>query len=218
MISLKGLPPIGAGEDRVVFQDPTDNTKCIKISRIDFGKEFRPNGFNEILYWICRGGQNKYFDFNYVDVMSAEILLKNESADTFKHLPRCYGYVETDLGPGVSWDMISNPDGTPCRSLRDYKVNPALINDMEKKRLWLALEEFFSWQQNNLIMLRELAFINTLVQEEGEGKLKLYHIDAIGCADLIPLAKYSTLVRRLRIMNKVYRFRRRMEAWLGKPV
>jgi hypothetical protein len=217
MILLKGNTPIGAGEDRVVFQDPTDEQRCIKISRIDFQKEFRPIGFNEILYWIFRGGQTKYFDFNYVDVVSAELLEKNETEDTFKHLPRCYGYVDTDLGKGVAWDLIKNPDGAPCKSLRDYKMKSKSPDSLLKKRLWEALEEFFQWQQSANIMLRELAFINTLVQEKADGNFKLYHIDAIGCADLIPIAKYCDSIRHLRVMNKIYRFRKRVEMWIGKP-
>ena len=218
MIELKGKTPIGAGEDRVVFQDPTNEKRCIKISRIDFQKDLRPVGFNETVYWICRGGQAKYFDFNYVDVQSAEVLDKNKTIDTFRHIPRCFGYVETDLGKGVAWEKITNPDGSACRSLRDFKMNPDLLDEPMKKRLWEALEEFFAWQKDTAIMLRELAFINTLVREEGNGKLKLYHIDAIGCADLVPVANYSRFIRSLRIANKVYRFRKRMKKWLGHPV
>ncbi len=217
MILLKGQDPIGAGEDRVVFLDPSQPGRCIKISRVDFEKDFSPLGLNERLYWLSRGGQTKYFDFNWVDVCSAKELQRHETDDTYNHLPRCYGYVETDLGRGVAWDHITNANGTACRSLRDYKMHPELLGEEEKAKIWQGLKEFFDWQLGNRIMLRELAFINTLVHEDDAGTFTLYHIDAIGCADLIPIAKYSPFIRKLRIMSKVHRFRKRMKAWLGEP-
>lgn len=217
MIVLKNLKPIGSGDDRVVYRHPALRDRCIKIARIDFQNDFRPAGFNETLYWLSRAGQTKYFDFNYVDVAYAEALKKRDTPGTFAHIPYCYGYVDTDLGSGVVWDYICNHDGSPCRSLKDYSDNPDLLGDREKQLIWQGLEAFFSWQLNQLIMLREMAYSNTLVQERQDGRFRLYHADAIGCADLFPLAAYSRIVARLRIQSKVGRFRKRMVNWLGDP-
>ena len=217
MIILKQLAPIGAGDDRVVYRHPTIQDRCIKIPRVDFQNDFRPVGFNETLYWLSRLGQTKYFDFNYVDMEYASSLKTRNSAATFSNIPFCHGSVETDLGTGVVWDYISNHDGSPCRSLKDYSDNPDLLGEKEKRLLWQGLEEFFSWQREQIILLREIAYTNTLVREQRDGSYKLYHIDAIGCADFIPLAKYSKFVAKLRIKSKVGRFRKRMIAWLGAP-
>jgi len=217
MIFLKGQVPIGAGQDRVVFLDPSHQGRCVKITRINFKRDFKPVGFNETVYWLSRAGQTKYFDFNYVDVRYAQSLAKRKSPYSFTHIPFCYGYVETDLGVGVAWDYITNDDGSSCKSLKDYDDNPHILGEKEKQLLWQGLESFFAWQIQQNIMLREMAYSNTLVREEKDGTFKLYHIDAIGCADLIPLAKYSELVARLRIRSKVRRFRKRMVAWLGEP-
>lgn len=217
MIILKEVNPIGSGDDRVVYRHPTIEDRCIKIPRVDFQNDFKPAGFNETLYLLSRLGQSKYFDFNYVDMEYAETLKKRNAIVTFTHIPFCHGYVETDLGTGVVWDYISNHDGSPCRSLKDYSDDTDLLGKAEKRLLWQGLEKFFSWQLEQIILLREIAYTNTLIREQQDGSFKLYHIDAIGCADFIPLAKYSKFVAKLRIKSKVGRFRKRMIAWLGAP-
>lgn len=217
MIILSGMQPIGSGDDRVVYRHPTASDQCIKIARVDFPNKFKPVGFNKRLYWLSRAGQNKYFDFNYVDVDYAEFLKKRNSVRTFAHIPFCYGYVDTDLGPGVAWEYIANYDGSPSNSLRDFTDNPELLGEKQKELIWQGLEDFFSWQLDQLVLLREIAKTNTLVQEQLDGSFKLYHIDAIGCADLIPLARYSRLVAKLRIKSKLGRFRKIMVGWLGNP-
>ena len=217
MILLTGQQPLGSGDDRVVYRDPTDEKRCIKLARVNFQRDFKPTGFNETLFWISRAGRTQYFDFNYVDSDYAAILRQRDSINTFAHIPFCHGNVDTDLGKGVAWEYICNHDGSCCRSLKDYSDNPHLIGDREKELLWRGLTAFFSWQLEEIILLREIAYTNTLVQEQQDGSFKLYHVDAIGCADLIPLAKYSRFVARLRIKSKVGRFRKRMIKWLGPP-
>ena len=217
MIALKNSTPIGRGDDRTVYRHPTVRDRCIKIPRIDFRHGFRPSGFNATLYWLSRAGQAKYFDFNYVDVVYAEALKKRNAPETFAHIPYCYGYVDTDLGTGVAWDYICNHDGSPCRSLKDFSDNPELLGGREKELIWQGLDAFFSWQLDQLVLLREMAYSNTLVQEQQDGRFRLYHIDAIGCADLLPLAASSRIVAKLRIQSKVGRFRKRMINWLGDP-
>lgn len=217
MIILKDVNPVGAGDDRLVYPDPTNPGKCIKISRINYERDFKPTGFNETLFWLSRACQARYLDFNYVDVVSAEALKKRNSQESFTHIPYCYGYVETDLGTGVSWEYIVNHDTSSSASLKDYSDKSEMLTDEVKRLLWHGLDDFFTWQLEQIIMLREIAYTNTLVRIQQDGSYKLYHIDAIGCGDLIPLAKYSRFVAKLRVRSKVGRFRKRMVRWLGPP-
>ena len=217
MISLKQQIPISGGDDRLVFRDPTDHGRCIKIARIDYHTDFKPDGFNQTLFWLSRAGKTKYFDFNFVDAEYANYLMKRSSANTFKHIPSFYGWVETDLGHGVAWEYICNHDGSGCKSLKTFSDNPHLLGPKEVELLWSGLDSFFSWQLQECVLLREIAYTNTLVKEKKDGSFHLYHIDAIGCADLIPLARYNKFIAKLRIKSKVGRFRKRMVRWLGQP-
>jgi hypothetical protein len=45
-------------------------------------------------------------------------------------------------------------------------------------------------------------------------KIRLYHIDAIGCVDIIPLALHADWFADLRIRSKIHSFKKKKLAWL----
>jgi hypothetical protein len=98
----------------------------------------------------------------------------------------------------------------------DCKSNPYLLGINQKELLWHGLKEFFTWQIEHAVMLREMAFSNTLVRQSAPQSIRLYHIDTIGCVDLIPLASCSREFARLRVRSKVHCFRKKIVAWLGR--
>ncbi|MBU0485948.1 MAG: PhoP regulatory network YrbL family protein [Proteobacteria bacterium] len=210
MIKLNNSNLVGTGNDRVVYQDPTHPDRCIKISRHPVDKSYQIKGLQNRLLWLARGRDLRYFDHNFVDVLTAELLEKRNNQRVFDHLPRCFGFVDTDLGPGVSWETIRNSDNSPCISLKDCYHQPGILGENETELLKIALNEFFAWQLDNHIMLREIAFTNTLVRRNEDGSIRLYHIDAIGCVDIIPLALYFNGIAGLRIRSKIFRFKKKL--------
>ncbi len=215
--NLKNQTPLGAGVDRTVYRHPENPELCIKIPRYATGKDLKVTEIRDKIFCLSRFGDKRGLDFNYTDVRYADMLQKRNRTELFNHLPRCYGQVETDLGTGVIWEYIANYDNTPCLSLLNYKNEPERIGNNEKEMLWDALDIFFSWQVKHAVMLREMAFSNTLIRKINSDSIRLYHIDAIGCVDLLPLADYSKSFARLRVRSKVYRFRKRIIPWLGAP-
>ncbi len=135
---------------------------------------------------------------------------KKNNPHAFDHIPQCFGFVDTSRGTGVSWELIQNDDGTPCITLRDCHHNPGLLGPNESNVLRTALTVFFDWMLEHHIMLREIAFSNTLIRKKEDEPLRLYHIDAIGCVDIIPLALYFNGIARLRIRSKIFRFKRKL--------
>ena len=210
MIQIQNANLIGSGQDRVVYQDPTNPDRCIKIPRIDNDKKQEAKSFHDYMLWLSRGLNSNYFDHNFVDVLYANFLSKRNNPHAFDHLPKCFGFVETDLGMAVSWELIRNYDGSPCISLADCEKNPGLLGINERALLQDALDDFFTWQLKNRILLREMAFSNTLIRTNEDGQIKLYHIDAIGCVDFIPLALYADWFSYLRILIKINRFKKRL--------
>lgn len=218
MLLLKELTPLGSGVDRVVYPHPDNPGLCIKVPKYKTGKDLVVEEFRDKIFCLTRLGKKDYLDYNFTDELFARELEQRNNPEVFNHLPRCYGYAETDLGRGVVWDYIVDFDGSPCLSLKDIEANPEHhLGSNAKKLLWAALDDFFTWQYEHAIMLREMAFSNTLVKQNAPQSIRLYHIDAIGCVDLIPLAAYSKEFARLRIRSKVHRFRKKMVAWLGPP-
>lgn len=217
MLLLKELTPIGSGVDRVVYPHPDNPGLCIKIPKYRTGKDLEVQEFRDKVFCLTRLGNKDYLDYNFTDELYARELEKRNSPEVFNHLPRCYSFADTDLGRGVVWEYIVDYDGSPCLSLKDCESNPGQLGSNEKELLWGALDEFFAWQLKHAIMLREMAFSNTLVKQNAPQSIQLYHIDAIGCVDLVPLAVYSREFARLRVRSKVHRFRKKMIEWLGPP-
>lgn len=216
VIKLSDIAPLGSGEDRVVYPHPENADFCIKIPRISL-QDRKVKGFRDTLFYLSRFCRKESLDYNHVDVEYADKLARQKEENMFQHIPRCYGTIETDLGTGVVWQRIRDFDEQPCATLKDFKHRLQPLTREEIQLLWSALQEFFSWQLKNGIMLREMAYTNIVVCRLSPDKVRLYHIDAIGCADLIPLAAYARWFARLRVLSKVSRFRKRMVQWLGQP-
>lgn len=217
MLQLTKENIIGEGVDRQVYAHPEDPELCVKIAKHDFTKDFKAEGPRDYLYLALRQFKKEYFNFNFTDVLYAT-KLKNRGDESviFKHLPLCYGYVETNLGKGVVWQRIHNYDGSACITLKDCFLTPGLLGNNEKELLQSALDEFYSWQMEHSIMLREMALINTMICRVSPTKIRLYHIDAIGCVDLIPLADYAKWFAKMRIWSKVRRFRQKLTQLFDK--
>ena len=71
--------------------------------------------------WFRRWRKSEdQFDKNYRD---REVLARLEALNdpaVWKHLPRCYGWVQTDRGRGLVIELIRDPDGKISRSFKDY--------------------------------------------------------------------------------------------------
>lgn len=208
---------LGKGADRSVYCHPDFSDRCIKLANHPITDDFTPEGFRDSLFLFLRRGNRQLFDYNYVDVRYAANLEKRGNPELFNHIPRCYGEVDTNLGRGVVWEKIVNYDGSPSKSLKEIEVMPEYLTDEGKVRLWNSLNEFFGWQVKHAIMLREQAWINSLVKQVDKDTIRIYHIDAIGCVDLFPLADYFQFVARLRARSKAASFKKRVRKHFGPP-
>ena len=214
MISLNNTKIIGSGEDRIVYQDPVTHNRCIKISRIFVEQEFNIRSIRDWLFWLSRGRNIQYFDYNFIDVLYFQFLQKQKNSQVFDHLPKCYGFVDTDMGKGAAWEVIRNSNGSPCISLRDCSLQPEILGVNQKELLRQGLNVFFKWQLKHHIMLRDMNLNNILVRQINNSKIFLYHVDAIGCIDVIPLALHADWFAGLRIRSKIHRFKKRKLSWL----
>jgi hypothetical protein len=206
MFRLSNLQPFASGEERDVYLHPEDDRKCIKISNITPAEDFRPTSLRDWLFWVTRGRDAGYFDINFTDDLFYRQLGQRNDPEVFKHIPKCYGLVDTDLGKGLVCELIKNEDGTPCITMKQYIQEHGAISD---KKVISAVEDFLSWLIEKNIFLREMGGTNTFFQFKENGEVKLYHIDAVGCLDLIPLANYWSWFSRLRIKIKINHLRRR---------
>ena len=206
MIKLSTCKPFASGEERDVYLHPEDGGKCIKISNVTPADDFRPTNLRDWLFWVSRGRNTNYFDINCTDDLFCRQLSDRNDPEVFKHLPKCYGLVDTDLGKGLVCELIQNDDGSTCITMKQYIHQHGAISD---EKVIKAIDDFLYWMIEKNIFLREMGGTNTFFRYSKDGEVRLYHIDAVGCLDLIPLANYWDWFSRLRIRIKINHLRRR---------
>ena len=96
MVVLNEKQFIGKGSERACYIDPRDENKVIKVVHVT----------------ISLNNQNE------LDYIYMKYLIKKNS--DLSLLPRCYGYVDTNLGQGLIFDRIIDFDLEPSKSFRYY--------------------------------------------------------------------------------------------------
>lgn len=99
VISLKSCRPIGQGAFRRCYLHPRDGNLCIKVAHGRHAE--RPS----------------YEDPNLREVAEYE-RLKRLGAPVHQFGPRIFGFVHTDIGPGLCVELLRGPDGGLIRNVR----------------------------------------------------------------------------------------------------
>ena len=175
--------PIAQGRERTCFLHPRDPEKIIKIST---GSETTQS--------------RREIDF-------FESLEKRNFSD-YRHLPKYYGTVNTNLGWGLVVDLICDYDKTISNSLEWYIENGTSIPEVENH-----LEVLREYLLENLIIFNhDLCCANLLLQKISEDSAQLVIIDGLGDVVSIPwLNRFPSHVRS-KISRRWARFMERFYA------
>ena len=178
-VSLSAQHFVAEGTDRKCFIHPENSSLCIKVLH----PERRAGRFwREIRYYSG---------------------LQRRNAD-FKHLTRFHGLVDTNLGRGAVFDMVLDDDGRVSKSLDHY-----LLQDDPNFNDWAVAEVESLKQQmyEEWIVFHDLNPTNILVRRLSFDEYGLVVIDGIGHNHFLPLASYSRLFARkkiVRVWNRRY--------------
>lgn len=145
---------VGNGIERECYIHSLDITKVIKIERLNNRKTNRNQ--NSLDY--------KYFKF----------LEKQKIPLT--HIPKCYGYVNTNLGNGLVFDRVYDYDGK--NSISFLKV--IIENKLSKGTQVRLLEELRRYLFKYNILFVDVALHNVLCCEYEKNKYRLIIIDGLG--------------------------------------
>ena len=178
-IRLKDREIISEGCHRSCYLHPNDQNKILKVlmngrcpknrrkkSRIH--KKFRPLSS---------------FDDNLKNIKACEYLNK-KGTHVWRHFPKCYGLVKTDLGNAMCMELIKGKDGSIAPTVHDYILKNGLTYYIRD-----AIEEFCLFLKDNLIITRDLQPKNLIVDNKNE--YRIYMIDGVGNSDFIPIANFS---------------------------
>jgi len=203
VLSLQGLQPFGRGGKRECYVHPDDPLRCVKVNRAGY----EPAALRRRASWFRRWRKSEeQFDKNYRDwAVLAELEAKNDPA-IWQHLPRCYGWVETDRGRGLVIELIRDPDGQISRRFKDY-----LWNEGYDERSREAVDQFAAYWDAHPIPTPTLVLYNFAAQIQPDGKVRLVFIDGMGDTELFPLGRVSQTLARWKSARKLRDMRQRID-------
>lgn len=120
-------------------------------------------------------------------------------------IPRYYGDVETNLGPGSVFDLIADHDLAVSKSLEYYLSS---VEQTEKyfRSLSESLKLLKNYLLDNNIVTMNIKPYNVLCRKNASGIFRLFLIDNIYNSEFIPVSNYVNFFAKLKISRKWRRF------------
>lgn len=192
---LAASQPFAAGDHRLCYRHPHDENLCIKVNRQGKAQMLKASA---PFYKRFRSVDS--FDDNQIEYRAFQqsAILRN-TPEIWRHIPRCYGWVETDIGCGLVTDYypsdnLNVPATTLEEYLKEFSVTPQLLS---------ALKEFSAYLRRYLLLTKNLMPHNLLVLQESGGVLRLILIDGFGLSTMFPVAKYVSAAARRHVEKRL---------------
>ncbi|WP_321372052.1 YrbL family protein [uncultured Desulfuromusa sp.] len=206
MILLQQIKPFAQGGNRLCFVHPEDANLCIKVRRPDFTLEDlrRKKGFPKNLRRLSA------FDDNLEEYQVIHSLEKVCGDTIYRHIYRCYEFVETDFGPGLVTELIRDADGRVSVSLKQYLWAEGYHSACQQ-----AVGELTHFWLAQAVPSRELLTHNIVVQLDDIGNIvRLVVVDGLGASTLIPFKWLPRMLQKRKIQAKIKRLNDRISDFL----
>ena len=173
MLVLQEEDLVGTGTRRKCYRHPDEPGKCVKVSTITKGRDKQST--RETAYY------RKY----------------HRRGCSLVHLAAFHGKVETNLGTGWVFDLVTDPDGRISKPLGQSIKDGDLVADYKKE-----LDELRDYMFTNGIVCGDFNHGNLLVQKQEDGSRRLMIIDGLGNSDFIKLGDYWKPHRDRKLTRK----------------
>ena len=181
---------INRGANRDCYRHPSDPDRCIKLNRVD-GKGTRDN--------------TNAIEYEFHSALSERL-----GEALYRHAPRGYGLVETNLGTGPCFELIRDSDGSS--SLRLIQYIPE--TDCSAEHAIAMIDRLYDFVLRHNIALFDINPHNLLVRRGPGGQEELIVIDWKGPKALREFIPVSRLIPWFARMKQARRFERlREKAW-----
>lgn len=207
---LKPLKPFAQGGNRLCYVHPDFADRCIKVRRPDFTLEDRrrKKGFPKNLKPLSS------FDDNLEEFRVMQQFQQDYDEGLFDHISRCYGFEDSDMGKGLTSELIRDSDGRISITLKQY-----LWDFGYPSALQMAVADLCRHWRHYRVPSRDLLVHNVVVQREWQGEQEIIRrlvvIDGLGSADIIPLAWQPERWRKNKTERKLINFHQRIEDMLA---
>ena len=179
MIDLSKSIPFAEGGRRICFLHPDDCNLCIKIAKQD---QILKRRAKAPLYRRLR--PLSAFDDNMDEIKGYRQIvvrraINDKASPLWQHIPHCYGFIDTNLGPGLVSDYYQ-VNGKTAPTVEKILFTEGLTSQLEK-----ALQQFATFLHESLLVTRAILPHNLVIAADGRVKL----IDGIGGRNFIPIAE-----------------------------
>lgn len=193
MLQLSQLKPFGIGGRRLCFSHPEDKGKCVKVLRQDKGRTVRVKKKRLLPAWM-----HPFYDNNRHEMKVLNELYQRIGPEMSRHLPRCYGMVTTDMGPGLVLDLVRDHDGQISRSIREL-----ITLGYDLSALHPAYREFGEFMIEHRVLTRNLLDHNIVVQFAKDGSVTMKLIDGLGDPAWFPFARWCAVLGRAKVRKRL---------------
>lgn len=172
---------IARGGGRNCYSHPSDPSKVIKIPHKD------------------RRDQNE-LEFRYFNHLAKQNI-------SYKHIARCYDYIQTNLGRGLVCEKVANYDGSTSLTLKEA-VNSSLFTPSKIADLIHELKEYL---YKNSVLFVDLGLENILCCEYKKGEYRLIIVDGLGGRRInfrFWLYLHSALYTKYKVIKQWQKFER----------
>jgi len=205
-LQLSGVEPFAQGGNRLCFVHPNNQNRCIKVRRPDFTLEDRrrKKGFPKNLKPLSS------FDDNAEEYRVMTQLYSRFGDVLYKHVSRCFGFEDTDMGKGLVSDLIRDDSQKVSHTLKQYVWDKGYTDDCKR-----AVNQFSRYWEELGVPSRDLLLHNIVAQINAEGNIvRLVVIDGLGSSSMFPNWMLPTSFFKKKAKRKTENLRHRIELLL----
>ncbi|MEP1929833.1 MAG: YrbL family protein, partial [Roseibium sp.] len=211
VLVLSGSPIIAQGNHQYVYEHPLDPTSLIKFRKLeDYDASTanligRKKWHERFIYRRSTAVQDFLREFReYVELKS-----KHQHAGAILPLCAVRGIVQTDMGLGLVYERISEPDGTLSPNLKK------LIEEGQLQRRHLdAFETFIDSLLQHNIVGSMMTLDNLVYQTDVDGLSRIVWIDSFGSKRYLPLRRWFRFLNN----RKIEQVRKKRREQMSKAV
>ncbi len=202
MLRLLSEKPFAQGGNRLCFIHPEDPCLCVKVRRPDFTLEDlrRKKGFPKSLRPLSS------FDDNLEEYRVMCRFKKTYDDVIYRHVSRCYGFVETDLGKGLVSELIRDEGQKISQTLKKY-----IWDHGQDDKIMAAAKDLADFWLQFRVPSRDLLLHNIVVQMEAQRIVRLVVIDGLGSSGLVPFSCLPASMQSAKVERKVKNFYTRID-------
>lgn len=185
MLRLSDKPVIAKGNRQHVYVHPNDPTSLVKVPQPG---TFDAQGHVPSTNWIERRFRRATMYKGFLREFREYLELKARLQEPGVPLPICevHGTTPTDLGLGLVYERIADPDNNLPPTLKEM-IEAGSLETWHLK----PLHSFFDLLIENHVVISNRNLNNLVFQTQGPGKGRFIWIDSFGCKQAIPLRKWS---------------------------